>query len=107
MTKEQMSKEEIYVLAYCEKCESNTRHEKTICTKCVKQETKQQAESLIEKYEPYAHTNWYNAKQCAILEVQSKIDLLEECNKHLKEYGLEMLGKLDHQKEILKYLEEL
>jgi hypothetical protein len=83
----------------------------------MKQETKQQAESLIEKHlqalgylstdediPPYFIPQ---SKSHAILEVQSKIDLLEECNKHLKEYGLEMLGKLDHQKEILKYLEEL
>lgn len=87
-----------------------------------KEQIKKEAESLIGKFYKYVrdtlHTDedeeicspesWtYNAKQCAILEVQSKIDLLEECNKHLKEYGLEMLGKLDHQKEILKYLEEL
>jgi hypothetical protein len=87
----------------------------------IKQETKQQAESLIEKHwkvNPISNFNYKNstceftpnygqAIQHTILEVQSKIDLLEECNKHLKEYGLEMLGKLDHQKEILKYLEEL
>jgi hypothetical protein len=88
-----------------------------------KEQIKKEAESLIEKYKHptrkfnMAHIlslydvgwedDYSSATECAISEVQSKIDLLEECNKHLKEYGLEMLGKLDHQKEILKYLEEL
>jgi hypothetical protein len=113
-----MSKEEIYVLAYCEKCESNTRHEKTICTKCVKQETKQKAKAIVDKYsiklivKTIGYVDFENASiQCAILEVQSKIDLLEEFKKeiHVKRDWIENYykTKLNQQKEILKYLEEL
>ena len=90
-----------------------------------KEETKQQAESLIDEHvqiisrmcfpesdkKQVIFNIEYNAGiKCAILEVQSKIDLLEKyVPKHEKlnytEFWLKQ--EINQQKEILKYLEKL
>lgn len=79
-----------------------------------KQETKQQSESLWNKYfdeklqgvmgVPFAKRK---AKEYSILEVQSKIDLLEEMKQKVYARISFFNNELNQQKEILKYLEEL
>ena len=91
-----------------------------------KEETKQQAIQLINKHVfVYQHyrKDIIKAKEHAILEVQSKIDLLKhtktklqkeylECENHLEQQGYANCNmllniELNQQKEILKYLKEL
>ena len=92
-----------------------------------KEQIKKEAESLIEKYKgcsiilmqnskgsvQYPFTsgyvgNYYTEivfKECAIKEVQSKIDLLEKIQNSVS--FITWNKELNQQKEILKYLEEL